>query len=405
MSDLRSTKGLDLSESYYREAVGPLLRSHFPSMQISAGLLGDGSEVLGFDTEMSQDHDWGPRVMLFLHESEDAKFGMQVASILQTYLPKSFGGFSTQFATPNQVVELRNQKESRETDAGPDTTKQSEKHSEEYSAEHSKSKVQSVNPSKDQSKKHPESHSIEILTAQKFFSQHINFDLSGEIEPSDWLTFPEQKLATIIAGRVFEDQIGLQAIRDRFAYYPHDVWLYLLACQWTRIEQEEHLMGRAGYAGDELGSAIIGSRLVRDLMRLCFLVERQYAPYPKWFGTAFARLKSAEKLAPVFQRILASNTWEERQKSLSEAYELVAKAHNKLEITEPLPTLVRQFHGRPFSVISMGDFSKAIFSKIQDPAVLKISEKRPIGSIDQFSDSTDLISDAHFRPALKSLYV
>jgi hypothetical protein len=35
-------------------------------------------------------------------------------------------------------------------------------------------------------------------------------------------------------------------------------------------------MGRAGYVGDELGAALIGSRLVRDMMRLCFLMERQY---------------------------------------------------------------------------------------------------------------------------------
>jgi hypothetical protein len=29
-------------------------------------------------------------------------------------------------------------------------------------------------------------------------------------------------------------------------------------------------MGRAGLAGDEIGSALIGARLVRDIMRLCF---------------------------------------------------------------------------------------------------------------------------------------
>jgi hypothetical protein len=46
-------------------------------------------------------------------------------------------------------------------------------------------------------------------------------------------------------------------------------------------------MPRAGFVGDELGSALIGSRLVRDIMNLCFLLEKQYAPYPKWFGTAF----------------------------------------------------------------------------------------------------------------------
>ena len=31
----------------------------------------------------------------------------------------------------------------------------------------------------------------------------------------------------------------------------------------------------------------------RDVMRLCFLIERRYAPYSKWFGTAFSQLDAA----------------------------------------------------------------------------------------------------------------
>ena len=124
-------------------------------------------------------------------------------------------------------------------------------------------------------------------TLAGFFRHYIEFDISAEIEPTDWLTFGEQKLRTITAGEVFHDDLGLEAIRTRFAYYPRDVWLYMLASGWQRIGQEEHLMWRAGYVGDEIGSTIIAGRLVRDLMRLCFLMERQYAPYPKWFGTAF----------------------------------------------------------------------------------------------------------------------
>lgn len=38
-------------------------------------------------------------------------------------------------------------------------------------------------------------------------------------------------------------------------------------------------------------------------MRLCFLMEKQYAPYPKWFGTAFAQLDCAERLLPVFEEV------------------------------------------------------------------------------------------------------
>ena len=54
------------------------------------------------------------------------------------------------------------------------------------------------------------------------------------------------------------------------------------------------MMGWAGFVGDEIGSALMGSRLVRDIMRLAFLMEREYIPYAKWFGTAFTQLNSAE---------------------------------------------------------------------------------------------------------------
>jgi len=36
----------------------------------AAGIIGSGSEVLGFDDEMSSDHHWGPRTMLFLSVDE-----------------------------------------------------------------------------------------------------------------------------------------------------------------------------------------------------------------------------------------------------------------------------------------------------------------------------------------------
>jgi Domain of unknown function (DUF4037) len=367
----RSINGLDLCEAFFRDAIRPILCSDFPNLQYSAALLGDGSEVLGFDTEMSRDHDWGPRGMLFLEDSTCAKYAASIDLALRKKLPKSFQGYSTGFTDPQE-----NQNGTQQLQLAEEPT---------------------VN------------HHIEILTPQKFLRQHIEFDidgnLDGHIEVADWLTFSEQKLATIIGGRIFEDQIGLQSIRDRFAYYPHDIWLYLLGCAWTRIEQEEHLMGRAGFVGDELGSAIIAARLVRDLMRLCFLMEKRYAPYPKWYGTTFLRLKAAPILAPLVQHIISANSWEERQKPLSKVYETVAVLHNELAITKEMPTKVRNFHERPFLVISMGTFSKAILAQIQDPNVLKVAQKHPIGSIDQFSDSTDLLSNASWRPKLRTLYI
>jgi len=163
-------------------------------------------------------------------------------------------------------------------------------------------------------------------------------------------------------------------------------------------------MGRAGSAGDEIGSALIAARLVRDIMRLCFLIEKQFAPYAKWFGTGFAKLAIAKDLSPLLEHVLSGVTWQERQDYLSTAYEIIAMNHNHMGITEPLETKVSYFFDRPFLVIDGGKFAEAIVRQITDPTVKRLTSNRLIGSIDQFSDNTDLVGNLELRPILKQLY-
>jgi len=359
--------GLELGRLFYLEAVKPVLDTFSESLQYSAALIGSGSEILGFDDEMSTDHHWGPRVMLFLKEDDHHLYRKAIDEVLSQKLPPRFHGYSTNFTMPDPLdnnVQLLS-----DVDSGP------------------------IN------------HRVEILTIRGFFLDYLNFDVEQSIEAADWLTFPEQKLLSVTAGAVYHDGTGLQAVRDRFGYYPRDVWLYLLASGWNRVGQEEHLMGRAGIVNDEIGSAIIGSRLVRDLMRLCFLMEKRFAPYPKWFGTAFNELKCADDLAPILSRALIAKDWLEREKHLAAAYEYVAAMHNRLGITGPLSANVLRFFGRPFLVINPGgSFADAIRASITDPVVKRIAGRKLVGSIDQFSDNTDILSDPQWRTTLRRLY-
>lgn len=358
--------GIELSRLFYLEAVKPILDADYPGLRYSAALTGSGSEILGFDTEMSSDHHWGPRLLLFLEEDDFAENRAPIHETFRHKLPYKFRGYSTNFSLSDD-------------DSGSLVPNEIDRGL--------------IN------------HRVEILTIRGFFKDYLNFDIRHPIEPEDWLTFPEQKLRTITAGAIYHDEIGLQETTKRFGYYPDDVWLYLLASGWNRIGQEEHLMGRAGIVGDEIGSAIIASRLARDLMRLCFLMEKQYAPYPKWFGKAFSLLKCAEELTPIFKKALSAETWQEREKFLSKAYEFVAEMHNDLKITEPLPAKAGKFFDRPFSVIHLhGDFAGAICRRIPDPEIKRLAERRLIGSIDQISDNTDILSDSRWQPVLRKLY-
>ncbi len=90
-------KGLTLSEQFYHEAVEPILRTEWPQMHYSAGLLLHGSDALGFDTPQSLDHDWGPRLQLFLDDADLDEYRNAIDEILRQKLPREFHGFSTHF--------------------------------------------------------------------------------------------------------------------------------------------------------------------------------------------------------------------------------------------------------------------------------------------------------------------
>ena len=350
--------GLRLSGLFYEEAVRPVLQTHLPGLRHSAGLIGYGSEVLGYDSPRSTDHEWGPRLQLFLSQEDHHAHANRIAETLRHELPREFGGYPTHFGEPDEEgVRLSEEKASGPID-----------------------------------------HKVEVHTVGGFFSAWTGFDPFEEWGPGEWLCVPQQRLLEVTAGRVYHDGLGdLQEARAKLSYYPRDVWLYLLAAQWGRVGQQEAFVGRTGEAGDELGSRLVAAGLVRDLMGLCFLMERRYAPYAKWFGTAFSRLRCAPRLGPVLEAVLRAGSWKEREGHLSEAYGIVASMHDALGLTPPLGTGVSRYHERPYLVVHAGRFAAALEGALEDRRVLSVPHKA--GSVDQICDSTDVLAhpDTYIR--------
>lgn len=87
--------GIKLCGQFYEQVVRPTLDKHIPNLPHAAALVGSGSEILGFDTPMSSDHHWGPRVQLFLPESHihhaDAISDV-LSDVLSKELPHTFKG-------------------------------------------------------------------------------------------------------------------------------------------------------------------------------------------------------------------------------------------------------------------------------------------------------------------------
>lgn len=362
--------GLELARRFYHDALRPILDAEFPGLRFDAALIGSGSEVLGFDTAMSSDHHWGPRAMLFLAEDDAPAYGPRIAAAMARGLADDFLGYATGYRdSPGEPGVLLIASDRR----GEGEVRQR----------------------------------IDVFSVRGFVRDYLNYDLAegDTMAPADWLSFPEQRLRALIGGEVFHSGLGdVERMRARLAYFPHDVWLYLLAAGWQRIAEEEPFVGRTGHIGDDIGSRLIAARLVHDVMRLCFLMERQYAPYAKWFGTAFNKLKSAHDMQPLLDAALAAAEWREREAHLGRAYGALARMHNTLGLTEPLPENVSAFHGRPFMVIHGERFADALIAGITDPAVKAIAARTRVGNLDTFSDNTSLCSDPAFRPRIRDLF-
>jgi uncharacterized protein DUF4037 len=345
--------GLRLAREFYAEVVRPLLDQAFPGLRYAAALLGPGSEVLGFDSGRSTDHDWGPRLLLFLDDEEGGAGALaeDVGEVMAGRLPSSFGGYPVRFAV------------TRDPYGG-------------------------------------ERHRVEVFSLGGWLTWQLGFDPRDEVTASDWLGVPWQRLAEVTGGAVFEDRTGqLTRIRTALSWYPRDLWCYVLACQWSRIAEEEAFPGRCAEAGDELGSAVVTARLARDLMGLWLLMDRRYPPYSKWLGRAFALVPGADELGAELSAALAASGWAARERHLGRAFVIAAEAHNRLGLTAPLDPAVRPYFSRPYQVLDAGRFAAALRRVITDP---EVSGRPPIGAASQFLDSTPALGGLRYPRAVIS---
>ena len=354
--------GLRLAEILFREAVEPLLADHMPSLRYAAGLAGGGSDAMGFDTERSTDHGWGPRLVLFLDDEDIDSWTPRLNNLLQTSLSRTIAGYSTSFI---------------ESEIEPGIMHMAEIDSDQ-----------------------PVNHQIAITSPKRWLRQTLGVDVTDRIDPATWTTLSEQTLLEVTSGKIFRDDSGeITRLRAGLAWYLDDVWRYRMAAQWKRIDQLEPFIGRCGEVGDDLGSHLVAMTLVRDAMKLAYLMERRYAPYPKWIGTGFTRLNLAPELTPDLDAARFATNWREREAGVVGAVAALAEHHNTLGLTAWVDPTPRPFFGRPFQVMFGGRFAEALMATITDPEVLALPAH--LGGLDQYIDSTDAMNSHGLHRAIR----
>ncbi|MBR6790858.1 MAG: DUF4037 domain-containing protein [Oscillospiraceae bacterium] len=352
--------GRELCRRFFEDIVGPLLTLHFPNLTYTAGLLGYGSDVLGYDDPTSTDHMWGPRFYLFL-EREDLSLAPAIEKMLSENLPTVFCGYSVNFSEP---------------DPGDNGVRHAE--------------------FVDHGPVHP---LCWIETFEDFFEQYLGFPLDGEPDFADWLSFSEHRLLALSRADLYRDDLNIAAKLAPYARYPEDVRIWLMASQWSLISEEQAFPGRCAMTGDNLGSRLAISRMVSRLMRIAFLCAGEYAPYSKWFGTAFSRLPLPIGLAESLSDAMTARKFPDREQALIRAQLLTAELQNQTVFGAELT--VERYFGRSMLVVHPEKMADGLAEKLGGSPLAKL----PLcGGLSELENLSVLWDDPQLRPAAAAFY-
>lgn len=355
-------KGLTLCEQFFLEVAKPILDKYFSDLTYSAGLIGYGSDVLGFDDEISTDHMWGPRFYLFLSEKDISKKN-DIMSTFSKHFTYSYKGYSVNFSEP-------------------DPNDNGIRHAEMISSGE-------VSPL------------VFIHTIDEYLNNYLGISDFSNLSYLDWLSFCEHRLLALTSGKIFFDDLNIKGKLDALKFYPNDIKLYLLASNWSLIAEEQAFVKRCSDCGDEIGSIIVCARIVERLMRLLFLYSNKYAPYSKWFGTGFRLLPIDSVIKNSLFAALSANNINERENNLVKVQKLVGDLHNKLELTEFVDVSIQSYFGRNIKVIYANKIVDAIMEKLCGT----VFESVPlIGTLSQIANFTNIFDDPSYREKAMALY-
>mgnify|MGYP003289094937 CR=1 FL=1 len=115
-----------------------------------------------------------------------------------------------------------------------------------------------------------------------------------------------------------------------------------------------------------------------------------YAPYSKWFGTAFNKLNIYESIKTKINAALQANDLTERENNLVEAQALVADLHNASGLTDNVDYSIESYFGRDIKVIFADKFVDATVEKLKGT----VFENIPlIGTMSQFGGLSDFADE------------
>lgn len=224
-------KGLELSRGYYEDVVRPAIEEKFGDKinRMAFGLVGDGSECYGFDDELSQDHDFGPRVQIWLTNEDFEEFGRDLQKFMET-VTKEYKGY--------KGVNMSQYGDGREG----------------------------------------------VFTIGGFFARFIGMDhVPAGIQ--EWRMIPEVNLSIATNGEVFYDELGrytkFRKILQR--QYPEELRMKKMAAKCMKMAQAgQYNYVRCMQRGEYVAAWIAASEFIKEACSMVHLLNKSYCPFYKW---------------------------------------------------------------------------------------------------------------------------
>ncbi len=247
-------KGLELSRSFWEEALRPAMEEQCPVLlqRAAAGLSGTGSDCLGYDDEISLDHDMAAGCMLWLPEAELESYGFHLSTIYDR-LPREHRGVAAEHR-------------SRQGDGR-----------------------------------------YGVKSLEGFFRPFTGRNGAPE-SWWEWLYLPSHSLAAATSGEVFFDGPGtFTRIREEILTgMPEDVRLKKIAARAALMAQSgQYNFARCRRHGEEGAARLACAEFVRQTLGMIFLLNRRHMPFYKWAFRALGELPRLSEQKEVLVRILS----------------------------------------------------------------------------------------------------